>query len=64
MRDQVDALAKELQRSRTTKGERITANTVMRVAIRLLKHHKVGDARAPNGEEELFQAVEKRCPWK
>jgi hypothetical protein len=30
MRDDVDALAQDLQRAKTTKDERITANTVMR----------------------------------
>jgi hypothetical protein len=35
MRDDVDALARDVQRARTTKDERITANTVMR-AVQLL----------------------------
>ena len=65
MRDDVDALARELQRAKTGKGERITANTRMRVAVRLLlKHYSVGDTQAPNGEDELLEAVEKQCTWK
>ena len=65
MRDKVDALARELQRSKSSKDGRITANTVMRVAIRhLLKHYKVTGADVPNGEEELLEAIERRCSWK
>jgi len=65
MRDKVDSLARELQRSKTSKGERITANTVMRAAIQhLLKHYKVTAADVPNGEDELLEAIEKRCSWK
>jgi len=60
MRDKVDALARELQRSKTTKGERITANTVMRVAI----SHFLADFRVPegvcvNGEEDLLAAAKR-----
>ena len=65
MRDKVDALARELQRSKSSKDERITSNTVMRVAIRhLLKHYKVTGSDVPNGEEEFLEAIEKRCSWK
>ena len=65
MRDRVDGLAKELQRSKTGKEERITANTVMRVAIQLLlKHYKLVGGDVPNGEEELLDAIERRCTWK
>jgi hypothetical protein len=36
MRDSVIALARDLQRAKTTKDERITANTVIRVAVQIL----------------------------
>ena len=36
MRDDVERLARELQRAKVSKKERITGNTVMRVAIRLI----------------------------
>ena len=58
MRDEVDSLARELQRSKPSKGERITANTVVRVAIRcLLDHFKSETSRSVNSEEELFELV-------
>jgi len=62
MRDKADALAKDLQRLRTSKEERITANTVMRVAVKLvLDKFKpgVGESVA-NTEEELFELVRKQ----
>ena len=62
MRDKADSMAKELQRLRTSKDERITANTVMRVAVKLvLERFKpgVGETVA-NNEEELFQLVKKQ----
>ena len=58
MRDHMDALARELQRSRRTKGERITANTMIRAAInavRLGVKLEAGDTA--NTEEEVFQLV-------
>jgi hypothetical protein len=65
MRDRVDALARELQRSKTGKSERITANTVIRVAVKhLIRHFSLEGEDIPNDEEELFAAVEKRCTWK
>lgn len=65
MRDKVDALARELQRSKSNKIERITENTVMRVAIqRALKHFELNAGTVPSGEEELLSAIEKRCTWK
>ena len=65
MRDRVDALARELQRSKSNKVERITANTVMRVAIQhVLKNFKLNGGDVPSGEEELLSAIEKRCTWK
>ncbi len=58
LRDAAEALAKVFQRRRTDKGERITANTVMRVALRVvldeLDPRTVG---VVNTEEEFFQAV-------
>ncbi|MEU5547181.1 chromosome segregation ATPase [Streptomyces sioyaensis] len=48
---ELDVVARELQAARTHKGERITANTVIRVAVdAILAHreHLVGDT-----EEEL-----------
>jgi hypothetical protein len=56
MEDEVERLARELQRTKTSKQERITANTVMRVAIRLLTSQlELRPDQAPNTEEELFQ---------
>ncbi|MDL5047332.1 hypothetical protein QQ054_15035 [Oscillatoria amoena NRMC-F 0135] len=61
MRDEVDELARQLQRAKTSKDERITANTVMRVAIRLLtENFKLKAGEGPNNEEELFELVAKR----
>jgi hypothetical protein len=59
MRDDVERIARELQRSKTSKKERITGNTVMRVAIRLItKRFQLNPGQAPNDEEELFELVE------
>lgn len=59
MRDNVERIARDLQRAKTSKEERITANTVMRVAILLLaKHFKIRFGEAPNTAEELYEAVE------
>ncbi len=61
MRDQVDSLARELQRTKTSKDERITSNTVMRVAIRhFLDEFKLRKGEEPNGEEELLTLVKGR----
>jgi len=58
MRDQVERLARELQRAKISKKERITGNTVMRVAIRLITSRlEVKPGNAPNDEEELFEFV-------
>jgi hypothetical protein len=55
MRDEIEALARELQRRRTRKDERITANTVMRVAINLLlERFSPGEGEVANNEEELL----------
>lgn len=61
LRDAAEALAKDLQRRRTEKGERITANSVMRVALRvLLDAFDARSAGAINTEEELFEAASAR----
>jgi hypothetical protein len=58
MKDEVDALARELQRGKRAKGERITANTVMRVAIRcFLQRFKVRKGEEPNNEEDLLSSA-------
>jgi hypothetical protein len=58
MRDDVERIARELQRSKTSKEERITGNTVMRVAIRLLtEQFDLKGKPAPNNEGELLQFV-------
>jgi hypothetical protein len=58
MRDQVDSLARELQRTKTSKDERITSNSVMRVAIRhFLDQFQAPKVGAPNNEEELLAFV-------
>jgi hypothetical protein len=60
MRDDVERIARELQRSKSSKAERITGNTVMRVAIRLLtEKFELKGNTAPNNEEELFEVVAK-----
>jgi hypothetical protein len=60
MRDEVERIARELQRAKSSKEERITANTVMRVAIQLItKKFKLGSGEAPNNEEKLYKFVEK-----
>jgi hypothetical protein len=58
MRDEIDSLARGLQRSKTTKEERITSNTVMRVAIRrFLEEFSLPRGEQPNSEEELLAFV-------
>jgi hypothetical protein len=60
MRDDVERLARELQRSKVSKKERITGNTVMRVAIRLItSRFELKPGEWPNDEEELFECIEK-----
>ncbi len=60
MRDEVDSMARELQRSKTSKGERITANSVMRVAIRSFLEVFKQDGENIDNEEDLYMAVKKR----
>lgn len=57
LRDGAEALAKELQRRRTEKGERITANTIMRVALRELLETFVADTSSTINSEDDFQRV-------
>jgi hypothetical protein len=59
MRDDVDALARDVQRARTTKDERITANTVMRGAVQLLMdNYRFERGDVANREEELYRLRE------
>jgi hypothetical protein len=61
MRDEIEALARDLQRARTTKGERITANTVMRVALQLLmKNYQFERGDVANNESELYDLIVRR----
>ena len=58
LRDGAESLAKELNRRRTEKGERITANTVMRVALRMmLETFDVDAVETVNSEQELFERI-------
>lgn len=60
MRDRAEALAKDLQRRRTEKSERITANTVIRVALRaMLDTFHPGSGVVVNTEADLYDAVVK-----
>ncbi len=54
-RDQLAELARELQAARTSKEERITANTVVRVAVDYLLAHQ--EDLAGNTEDELRQSI-------
>jgi hypothetical protein len=63
LRDRAEALAKELHRRRTQKGERITANTIFRVAIRaMLDTFDPTTVADLNTELDLYEAVLKRWP--
>lgn len=58
LRDRAEALAKDLQRRRTQKGERITTNTVIRVALRaMLESFQPSTIAELNTESELYEAV-------
>lgn len=60
MRDDVERLARELQRAKVSKKERITGNTVMRVAIRLItERFELQSSEASNDEGELFECIER-----
>lgn len=61
MRDRVNLLAAKLQRRKKNKTERITANTVLRVAVlSLLNTFKLEEGDAPNTEEELLELVQRK----
>lgn len=61
MRDEVDELARQLQRAKTSKDERITANTVMRVAIQaFLEAFDLDPKSCPNSEKELLDVARTR----
>ena len=60
-RDEIQALARDLQRAKTTKEERITANTVMRVALQLLlKNYQFEQGDVANNEAELYELIVRR----
>lgn len=61
IRDRANQLASELQRKRTIKTERITANTVFRVAIRvILEELSIDDLSTINSEDDLYRAAKGR----
>jgi hypothetical protein len=61
MRDDIDALARDLQRAKTTREERITANTVMRVALQvLMTNYQFERGDVANNEAELYDLVVRR----
>jgi hypothetical protein len=61
IRDRTEALAKDLQRRRTHKGERITTNTVIRVALRaLLDTFDPSTSATINTESELYETVRRQ----
>jgi hypothetical protein len=61
MRDDLHYLATKLQRRKKSKEERITSNTVMRVAIQfLLDELKLKDTDLVNSEEELLLFVKRK----
>ena len=61
MRDAVNDLARQLQRRRKDKGERITANSVMRVAIQqFLDDFELESVQGVSSEEELFAIVQSK----
>lgn len=58
MRDTLDELARALQRARREKGERITSNTIMRVAIQnLLDRFSLKELKGVSSEDELLKEV-------
>jgi hypothetical protein len=64
MRDEVDDLARRLQRSKAIKGERITSNSVMRVAIQLfIDQFQMNLGETPNSESELMELVRRKSHW-
>jgi hypothetical protein len=56
MRDELNRVAHLLQRRKSDSTERITANTITRVAVRLfLEQLRPTEADAPKTEAELYQ---------
>lgn len=61
MRDDLNQLATRLQRRKATKEQRITANTVMRVAIQfLLDELKLNSSDIANTEDELLALMKRK----
>lgn len=60
-RDKLTLIASTLQRRKLDKSERITSNTLIRVAVRLLINDLTpGEGDAPNNEEELYELLKAR----
>jgi hypothetical protein len=60
-RDELNRLALVLQRRKSGSSERITANTLMRVAVKLfLNELKPLETETPNSEAELYQLTKAR----
>jgi hypothetical protein len=61
MRDAVNDYARHLQRRRKDKGERITANSVMRVAIQhFLDTFELESVQGTSSEEELLARIQRK----
>jgi hypothetical protein len=61
MRDELSLLASKLQRQRTLKNERITSNTVIRTAVRiLLEEFSVAKSDIVNSEQDLYKLAKQR----
>jgi hypothetical protein len=61
MRDEVDLMARQLQRSKITKAERIAANLVVRVAIRyFLDEFSPRRGEDVNSKDELLAAAKRQ----
>jgi hypothetical protein len=61
MRDDLHFLATKLQRRRKTKEQRITSNTVIRVAVQLLLEElKLNETDYVNNEEELLALARRK----
>ena len=60
-RDRLTLIASTLQRRKVDKSERITPNTLIRVAVKLLINELApGEGDAPNTEEELYELLKTR----
>ena len=61
MRDELALLANKLQRKKTDKSERITSNTLMRVAIQfMLDEADLCSGEVANSEEELLRVLKSK----